>query len=91
VTYFDIIGMSGVFLCLLAYSLNLLERLPTESWLYPALNAVSSGLILVSLAGDFNLASAMMEGSWLGVSLLGMVRALSRSRKANSFQKVEQS
>jgi formate hydrogenlyase subunit 3/multisubunit Na+/H+ antiporter MnhD subunit len=85
VTPLDVIGMSGVFLCLIAYSLNLLERLATENWLYPTMNAASSGLILVSLAGDFNLASAAMEGSWLGVSLLGIARSLSRQRKANPF------
>ncbi len=74
-TAFDLIGVAGVLLCLLAYTLNLLQRLPTTGPAYPGLNAISSGLILTSLGADFNLASVLMEGSWLGVSLFAVLQA----------------
>jgi hypothetical protein len=79
-TVFQWIGVLGVFLCLCAYVLNLLQRLPTENAAYPALNAVSSTMILASLADDFNLAAVLMEGSWLCVSVFAAVSAV-RSNK----------
>jgi hypothetical protein len=79
-TIFQMIGIIGVILCLCAYTLNLMQRLATDSPLYPAVNAVSSVMILASLADDFNLASAMMEGSWLCVSLFGVMSALRTSK-----------
>ncbi len=81
-TPFDAVGVCGVFLCLLGYTLNILQRLASDGWFYPGINAVSSGLILVSLVGDFNLAAVLMEGSWLCVSLFGMLTALQRRRSA---------
>jgi hypothetical protein len=74
----DLIGVLGVSICLLAYSLNVLQRLTSDGWLYPLLNALSSCLILVSLAGSFNLAAVLMEGSWLAVSLFAVVTFLRR-------------
>jgi hypothetical protein len=79
---FDIIGIGGVFLCLLAYSLNILQRIDTEGTSYPAINAVSSVMILISLVGDFSLAAALMEGSWLCVSLFAVGTALRRRQFA---------
>ncbi len=77
-TVHDAVGVIGVFLCLVGYTLNILQRMASDGWLYPGINALSSGLILVSLAGDFNLASVLMEGSWLAVSLFGTMTALQR-------------
>jgi hypothetical protein len=83
-TVADFIGVCGVFLCLLGYTLNLLQRLSTDGWLYPTINGVSSVLILISLASDFNLASVLMEGSWLCVSVYGTVIALARRQSADA-------
>ncbi len=79
---FDIIGVCGVFLCLAAYTLNILRRINTEGCAYPAINAASSVMILISLVGDFSLAAALMEGSWLGVSLFAVGTALRRQQFA---------
>jgi hypothetical protein len=81
-TLFDLVGVIGVFLCLAGYTLNILQRMASDGLLYPGINAVSSGFILVSLVGDFNLASVLMEGSWLAVSLFGVMTALQRRRAA---------
>jgi hypothetical protein len=80
VTVFQWIGICGVFLCLCAYTLNLLQRLPTDNAIYPALNAISSTMILASLVDDFNLAAVLMEGSWLCVSLFAAVSAVRASK-----------
>jgi small-conductance mechanosensitive channel len=77
----DIIGIIGVFLCLCAYTLNVLQRIDTDGYAYPALNAISSVMILTSLASNFNLASALMEGSWLCVSLVAVLSAVRRAER----------
>jgi hypothetical protein len=78
-TIFGIIGVIGVFLCLAGYTLNILQHIDSDGWLYPAINGLSSGMILVSLVmEDFNFASVLMEGSWLAVSLIGVLSALKR-------------
>lgn len=38
------------------------------------LNLVGAGLILFSLAYDFNLSAVLMEGAWAVVALIGLVR-----------------
>jgi hypothetical protein len=76
---FDLVGVLGVFLCLCAYTLNILQRIDTTGVAYPAINAISSALILVSLVADFNLSSALMEASWLGVSGFAVVSTMRRT------------
>ncbi len=81
-SFFDLVGIAGVFMCLCAYTLNILQRIDTHGRAYPAINAVSSAMILASLSADFNLASALMEGSWLCVSAVAVVGAARRAPSA---------
>lgn len=60
-----------------AYLLLTLERLPSGGRAYPLANAVGATLILVSLAFDFNLSAALVEGFWLVVCLIGLARSRS--------------
>jgi len=38
------------------------------------LNLIGAGLILLSLAYDFNLSAVLMESAWALVALIGLVR-----------------
>jgi len=38
------------------------------------LNLIGAGLILLSLAYDFNLSAVLMESAWAVVALIGLVR-----------------
>jgi hypothetical protein len=84
VTLPDAFGVIGVLLILIAYAGAQLERLePTRA---PALlmNLAGACLILASLAFDFNLSAALMEGAWALVALYGLARlVLRRGRPAS--------
>ncbi|KDA04473.1 CBU_0592 family membrane protein [Hyphomonas oceanitis] len=82
VSLFDAIGIVGVVLTLLAYLLLQAERIESRSRLYSALNLFGSVAILVSLAFDFNLSAALMEGCWALISLYGLVKAVLSFRRA---------
>ena len=77
-SFADIAGLVGVGAILSAYALLQSGRLAVRAPIYSALNLVGSALILVSLAVDFNLPSAIIEGAWAVVSLYGLVVALRR-------------
>ena len=73
--WYDVLGLVGVALILLAYLLLQLRRIDPTAAAFSALNAVGAGLILLSLYYDFNLPATLMEGAWLLVSLYGLGRA----------------
>jgi hypothetical protein len=75
---FDIIGLLGVFLILLAYFLLQIERLASDDLRYPVLNLLGALMILVSLTHTFNLASFVIEIAWIAISLFGIAKILRR-------------
>ncbi len=80
----DIVGLCGVAAILSAYTLLQVGRLALRTPLYSALNLVGSALILISLSVDFNLPSAIIEGTWAVVSLYGLAIALGRRPQTKS-------
>jgi hypothetical protein len=80
VSLVDALGVAGVLLILVAYAGAQLGRLNPR--LAPALvlNLAGAGLILWSLAYNFNLSAVLMEGSWALVSVYGLVMLVVRGR-----------
>lgn len=74
----DILGLMGVAALLTAYFLLQKGRWSQRDPIYSATNALGSGLILVSLIYDFNLASTVVEGAWFLISLYGLSQAFSK-------------
>ncbi len=70
----DIIGIIGVVMMLGAYFLLQAERITSKQYIYPVLNFVSAGLIVISLMGDWNLSAFLIEVSWMVVSLYGIIK-----------------
>jgi hypothetical protein len=75
---YDVGGLAGVALILVAYAGAALDRLKATSALACGMNLVGAALILASLAQDFNLSAVIMEAAWAVVALFGLVRALTR-------------
>lgn len=73
---FNVIGIIGVILVLLAYLLLQIDRLQQDSITYSAMNLVGSFLILISLFYTWNLASGIIEIAWLLISLFGVSKAI---------------
>ena len=74
-TLIDLIGLIGVTLILGTYVLLQTGRISSKTVAYSALNALGAGLILISLAFDFNLSAALVEAFWLAISIYGIWRA----------------
>jgi paired small multidrug resistance pump len=79
--WYDIAGLAGTLMILLAYFLLQAGRLSGTGVAYQLLNLFGAGGVLLSLAGAFNLSVALLEGAWVLVSAYGLVRTLrARSR-----------
>jgi len=83
ITIPDFIGITGVLMIVVMYTMNQLGAIKTEDLWYSVLNAVGSVLILISLYFYFNLASFLIEIVWLVVSLYGVYRTLSSGKTAS--------
>jgi hypothetical protein len=81
VTLPDAAGVAGVLLILIAYGGVTSGRLDPQR--PPALiaNLVGAGLVLLSLAYEFNLAAALMEAAWVAIALAGLIRFALRRRR----------
>lgn len=82
--YTDIVGTTGVILIVATYFLLQVGRIRSDSLMFSASNAVGAALILISLCYDFNLPAFLIEFFWLLISIIGMIRYLSRRRSASA-------
>ncbi|GJL94354.1 MAG: hypothetical protein DHS20C05_07590 [Hyphococcus sp.] len=76
ITGSDIVGFVGVAFVVGTYFLSQIGRMEVREPLYPALNGVGAIFILFSLMHTFNAASFVIEFFWLGISLVGFIRAM---------------
>lgn len=72
---YDVIGMSGTALVVIAYVLLQLQKLSASSLVFNVMNLLGAILLMISLLFNFNLASMVIEVFWIGASLLGLYRA----------------
>jgi hypothetical protein len=83
-SWFDIAGLIGVVLIIVAYLLLQLGKLPSTAPSYSLLNAVGAFLVMASLWFDFNLSAFLMEAFWFLISLVGLLRpVLSKTAAAS--------
>ena len=68
------VGACGVALIVGSYAAVQLGRLEARSTRNSGANALGAALVLVSLAVDFNLSAALIEGFWLVISVVGLLR-----------------
>lgn len=81
--WYDIVGLLGSVLVVASYFLLQSGRLSGTGLPYQLINIAGSGGILVSLFGGFNLSVALLQCTWIAISLYGIVRGVrSKSRKA---------
>jgi len=68
------IGLIGAAVFVVAYFANQARWLSSEDWRYPAANLAGALLILVSLFGEWNLPSVVIEAFWAAISVYGLTR-----------------
>ncbi len=70
----DVMGCVGAIIILIAYALLQMGKLDSNSLLYSLLNLGGAVMILISLLYSWNLAAAIMEITWIIVSLYGVLK-----------------
>ena len=83
-SWFDIAGLIGVVLIIVAYLLLQLGKLPSTAPSYSLLNAIGAFLVMASLWFDFNLSAFLMEAFWFLISIFGLLRPLLSKNAAAS-------
>lgn len=79
----NIVGIVGVILVLLTYFLLQVDRIKSESLSYSLMNMISSMLILYSFYYEWNLPAALVEISWLAISIFGVLKWVVQNKKTN--------
>lgn len=91
IEWFDLIGISGVLVYIASYACLQLRLIDSKGSVYSLANLTAAALILVSLSYNFNLASAMIQVSWIIISIVGLLirchtHMLYKSEKAGSLR-----
>lgn len=76
----DVIGMVGVVIVLATYLLLQIDKMSKQNVWFSGLNVIGSVCILVSLYYSPNLASIVIEVSWLAISMYGLWLCLIQRR-----------
>lgn len=71
---FDLAGLLGVIVYLGAYTALQLGFVRGQGYTYASLNMLAAMLVLVSMIGAFHLSSAIIQGSWILISIVGISR-----------------
>lgn len=77
---FAILGLLGVAFYLGAYAALQFGFLRGSSYLYTLMNLAGAVLVLISLSVEFNMASALIQISWITISVIGLARLYMRNR-----------
>ncbi len=72
-TLADIIGSVGVFILLLAYVLNLLNKISRESLIYILMNVIGGALACLASYLIHYIPFIILEGVWTIVSLIALI------------------
>lgn len=80
---FDAIGVAGFGLYVLNYTLLTVQRVRSDQVAYFAINGVAALMVLVGLLSSFNLASAMIQIFWIGISAIAIFIRLRRPAQAD--------
>ncbi|SLN14014.1 hypothetical protein TRL7639_00189 [Falsiruegeria litorea R37] len=77
----DAVGTLGTLIIALAYFATQMRYLNSDDLLFPLVNLLGALLLIYSLSHNFNLASVLMEGFWIIISIVGIVQNL-RARRS---------
>lgn len=75
---FQYIGVAGFFVYIAAFASVQFGWLDGNSAAYALCNVVAATLVAISLFEEFNLSSALIQGSWIVIGLVGLARHVFR-------------
>lgn len=72
----DVIGFTGVLMLLLAFFLNLINKISKENYLYIVMNLVGAGLACTASVLLNYLPFIILEGAWTIISLIVLIKKI---------------
>jgi len=81
-TWSDFVGNIGVILIIVAFYLNVSEKIKSTDRSYNFLNLIGSILLLTSLIYKPNLSNIIIEIIWGGISLIGLYKYYSQKKNS---------
>lgn len=82
----DLIGILGVFVIIVAYMLLQFDKMDAKDLSFSVLNTLGAFLIIISLLFDWNLASFLMEVTWMMISIYGILKYYKMKKEKNTVQ-----
>lgn len=76
----ELLGILGFCTYVSNYTMLTLRIISADCLPYFVINLCAAGLVLIGLSGSFNLASALIQGFWIVISLVGIAVRLRRRR-----------
>ncbi|MCW1951920.1 MAG: hypothetical protein KIH44_011215 [Octadecabacter sp.] len=70
---FDAIGVCGFGLYVLNYTMLTFHRVTSHCKTYFAINLVAASMVLTGMTFSFNLASALIQMFWIGISITAII------------------
>jgi hypothetical protein len=77
----DLIGSVGVAILVIAFFLNLIDKLNSRSVIYSLMNTIGAGFAATASYMIHYWPFIVLEGVWTVVSLIGLFRAMRRKSK----------
>lgn len=71
---FQLVGIVGFIVYVFAFGRVQFGWLDGNSATYSALNVLAASLVAISLFAEFNLSSALIQGSWIVIGLVGIFK-----------------
>ena len=85
IQWFDVVGLCGVLLTVLAYLALQARRMRGDGFIFPVLNLIGAAAILCPLIwGKFNLAPFVIEALWVFISIYGIYKAFTHKPLTNT-------
>lgn len=79
----EAIGVAGFMLYVANYTMLTLRYIDGHSLRYFAINLLAATSVLIGLSVSFNLASAMIQGFWAVMSIIGIAMHFRRARSTD--------
>lgn len=86
---YELIGLCGAALYVLAFALAALDRMPSSAPQYYLIRLTAAGLVLISLSDSFNLAAAAIQVAFIVISILGLTRHIRHTARRRSCARLE--
>ena len=87
-SYVDFVGSTGTLIVVAAYLATQMRLLNSSDFIFPFINLLGSLLIGFSIYFHFNLASALMEFSWISISGMGILKNHKERRASAKTRRV---